>query len=198
MRYRAATRLVLQGGCRSGKFRGEDASVQPPERVDGRVVQPDFVMEMRPCGSSRRANPPNRIAGTDDVPCADQNRRQVRILRRNAVAVIELDQQAVIAIERYVCDRAAGRGQDGVVMTSVEVDPCVHAELTPEGVHPHAEGAVDLPAAGEWPTQGQCSDGGTIGSTCSPVLREAFARSRRRPIDRTARGRSRHTHKRGR
>src|SRR5436309_9817130 len=77
----------------------------------------------------------------DDLPDLDQDRAEVAVARRDAIAMIDLDHVAVAAgIVRG--DHRAARGRPhGVTCRAEEVDPGMHGGAAEERIHARAERA---------------------------------------------------------
>src|ERR1044072_8844902 len=78
-------------------------------RIDRVAVDARFVVQVRSGRASRRADLADDLSDADRLPDLDVDLRQMRIARREAVAVIDFDHLAVAAVP--AADRTrAGRG----------------------------------------------------------------------------------------
>ncbi len=80
--------------------------VVEPQRVDELPVGEDFVVEVRARGTARGADKADHVAALDVLPGLDVESAQVTVTRREAEAVLQDNQVAVIAVVGREFDRA--------------------------------------------------------------------------------------------
>ena len=96
-------------------------------------------VQVRPGRSSARADHGDAIAGNDDLAGSHQQLRGVRVARRQAVAVIDLDHPAEVALEAGEGDDAAGRREDRRAGARREVEAGVEGVRVRERIDAVAE-----------------------------------------------------------
>ena len=80
--------------------------------VNRLVVDAYFVVDVRACGATRRADLANHVAARDVLPHLDIYVREMAVARRQSVAVIYDDDLAVTALASGEGDDAVGCGDD--------------------------------------------------------------------------------------
>src|SRR5437763_16042704 len=86
------------------------ASAQEPLRVDRLAVDARLVMQMRAGGAPSRADTADDLADPNSLPDFHIDCRKMRVARRKAVAVVDLDHLAVAAVPARD-GHGAGRGR---------------------------------------------------------------------------------------
>src|ERR1700722_1245959 len=96
------------------------AGVQELLRVDRLAVDAGLVMQVRPGGASGRAHAADGLAGLDGLADLHVDLRHVAVARREAVAVVDLDQAAVAAAPAGRYHLAAGGDVDRLAGVAAE------------------------------------------------------------------------------
>src|SRR3954466_2037653 len=96
-------------------------------------------MQMRAGGTARRADAANDLADADRLSDLDVDRREMRVARRKAVAVIDLDHVAVAAVASRDRDGAGRGGARGFADVGAKVEPGMHRGAAQERIGAHAE-----------------------------------------------------------
>src|SRR5205085_35367 len=98
---------------------------QVSERINRRVVNAHLVVQVRPRRATGRADAPQWFAARDLLPDGRLDLRQVAVARRQAVAVIDLDELPIAVLPTGESDRAVGCGDHGRARRGRDVLPGV-------------------------------------------------------------------------
>ena len=114
---------------------------QELQRVDQLAVGENFVVQVRAGRAAGRADVADDVAALDVLARLDVERAQMAVARRQAEAVLEDDQVAVVAGVRRRLDRAVGRRVDRLALVGGDVDALMKARLAGERIAAAAERA---------------------------------------------------------
>src|SRR5580704_3730231 len=129
--------------------------------IDGRVIDPDFIVEVRAGGASAEAHIANGVAAMDLLAGGYGEAGKVAVAGGDAVAVIDHDGLAVSTKEVGEGDHAIGGRDDGVTVRAANIHPAVKRTFPVKWVDALAEAAGDL--AFNRPETGRGAGAGPIG-----------------------------------
>src|ERR1700688_261636 len=133
----------LAAGLKAATVR--DGHAQILVRIDGSVVNANFVVKMRTSRASAEANIADRVPTVDLLSGRDREAGKVAITSRNTMAMIHHDELAVSAHEISESNYAIGRCIDRVAVTAADIYPTVKRAFPVEGINPLTESGGDLP-----------------------------------------------------
>src|SRR5215831_18000286 len=116
-----------------------DAGAQEFLRIDCLAVDSRFIMQMRACRASGRADFADHLSDLDDIADLDADLGQMAVTRRQPVAMVDLDHAAIAAApaRRY---HLAVRGRaHGIAHRGAEIEAGMHRGPTEEGIAADAE-----------------------------------------------------------
>src|SRR4051812_32259805 len=108
-------------------------------RIDGRVVDADFVVEVGAGAASAEADVADDLASVNALTRGDSEAGQVSVTGGDAMAVVELDEVSVAAHVAGVDDDAIRRRNDRITVRAGNIDSAVEGALTAERVGALAE-----------------------------------------------------------
>src|SRR5579872_4063055 len=112
------------------------------EEVDGiagAAVDPDLVVQMNRGHAAGGADETERLVQGDGRADLDEDPAEVGVARGEAVAVVDLDHVAVVAVPAGIAHDTVGRGENLGRSVSAQVDALMEGSAAAEGIEAKAE-----------------------------------------------------------
>ncbi len=106
--------------------------------LNGFIVDPHLIVQVRPGGATRRADAAEHCAGLDRLTLTHCDPGEMAVARGDSIAVIDLDHVAVTPRSFGSNHTAGGRGADGRAIIVAKVDAGVHRRAAEKWIDPNA------------------------------------------------------------
>src|SRR3984885_560410 len=121
-----------------------DSHTQVLVRIHGRVIDADFVVQVRSGGAPAGADVADGVATMNLLPGGDRKAGKVAVAGGDPVAVIQHDGLAISAKEVGEDDYAVGRSNHCVAVRAANINPAMKCALSVERIDALSEASCDL------------------------------------------------------
>src|ERR1700680_455803 len=139
-------RRLAAGGKSAGV---RDVQAEVLIRIDGRVVDADFVVEMRASRSSARADITNDVAAMNVLAGSCGEAGKMAVAGTNAVTMVEHDGLAITTKQVDESDDPVGRCNHLMSIAATDIYTAVEGTFTVKRINALPEAARSCPSTGQ-------------------------------------------------